>query len=125
VLRDRKAKHEHRFWVAEIFDLHQTIAVFFGDGETVMGRELDANDRFGSRIIVFPILDAISALARCEKFIGKLRQLGDSLIPSKPFLSLASCPRLSLEVTHVLEQPMPQFPPRLGPFLGWMLQHLF
>ena len=35
------------------------------------------------------------------------KQLGDSLIPSKPFLSLRSCPRLPLEFAHVLEQPMP------------------
>ena len=34
-------------------------------------------------------------------------KLGDSLIPSKPFLSLPCCPRLSLEFAHVLEQPMP------------------
>ena len=36
---------EHRFWVAEIADLHQKIVILFDDGETVMGRELDYGQR--------------------------------------------------------------------------------
>jgi hypothetical protein len=36
-------QYEHRFWVAEIADLHQKIVILFDDGETVTGRELDVN----------------------------------------------------------------------------------
>ena len=37
---------QHRFWVAELVDTHQKIAIFFGNGEIVVGKELGLDGRF-------------------------------------------------------------------------------
>jgi hypothetical protein len=88
-------------------NLHQKIVILFDDCETVMGRELDVNGRFNRGLSLSPMPVTALALACDRNFNAKPQYFCESLISSKPVSLLASRSWLSLEFTHVLEQPMP------------------